>query len=517
VELWRKDDLVKKAVQSKPEECFREGYDLVIPDEGSYKSLKDKTVRRAQDLRVDDHIQRAMNIERALGGAAVLIGANDGPLDTVMIPEKVKSIDWLTTLEPIELYPVQYYEDPTAPKYGEPMLYQLATQGWNGANTLVDGNRAPPPTDKYIHESRLIIFQGIRVSRYQRYDGVLGSMWGDSILGYVVEAIRDFNIACASAGILVTDFSQPIFTMPGLKETVMREPEKLRARMAALELGRSVARAILLDDKETFVRQTTSLTGLAELLDRLASRLASAIEMPITLLMGNSPKGLGNEGESDVRFYYDRIASFQRRHLAPHLRTIYQLIMQSIGGKVPDQWEIKFNPLWQLTEQERADARLTQARADGIYLKNGVLREDEVRVSRFAGGYSYETQIDESKPAPGPVIPPGHAPFGQNPMKPQVSAAGAHGVTGYTRRNPAKKAGPGSVAPQADRYDDAELDEMLMVAQSEWRNAVDSRARLNASGGITPAVDALLNTIERTALEEMAWIEEQRVNQEQPL
>jgi len=214
--------------------------------------------------------------------------------------------------------------------------------------------------------------------------------------------------------------------------------------MMAMDMGRSVARAVLIDSEEEFERKSTNVAGLPDLLNWLASRVASALDMPLTRLMGQSPKGLGNEGETDAQFYYDRILKLQNQKVAPWLRRIISLIIWSMGETEPESSDIRFNTLWQSTDQELAEARLTMARADSLYLKSGVLYADEVRRSRFGGRYSFETQIDPSKKAPGPIAPPGHAPIAGAPGAPGTPGGkpivppglNAHGVTGYTRKNP---------------------------------------------------------------------------------
>lgn len=444
IEMWRGDDLAARAIESVPSECFRQGYEISIADEGRYDDLKESVEERMQELRVDELVEKAFQYERAFGGGAILLGVSDGKaLNEPMKPSEVSGIDWLTVLEPIEIMPFSSYQDVTAPKYGEVEFYQLATHA-PSAGVMPAGtprSAASQPT-QLIHESRLIVFPGIRVSRYQHNTSVAGHLWGDSILTRLTDVLRDFNIAWQAAGIIVTDFSQAVFSMENLLTLVGRDEQKLIDRMRALEMSRSTARAILIDTKESFKRESTSVAGLPDLLDRLSSRLSAAIDMPLTLLMGQSPKGLGNEGDSDVRFYYDRIQSVQERRVGPILRLIAQMIMQSIRKrKLPKKWGIRFHPLWQLTDKEEADARLSQARVDSMYVKMGAVDPNEIRQSRFGGEYSFQTQIDESKDAPGFVaLPPkgvgSIGPDGQ-PVPPAPAGAAGHEVGGYVRRNPA--------------------------------------------------------------------------------
>jgi len=506
IEMWLGDDLFTRAVETLPGEAFREGYELSIADdedpEGELKHIVESKLR---DLQVDQVLERAWQVERALGGAAVLLGVDDGqPLSAPLNPDRAKSFEWLQVLEPIQLVPSTFYDDPNGPKYGEPKLYMLTamspvtpSSGVPMGDTVGGGlqQRTLQIDTRLIHESRLIILGGIRVSRFQRHSIAAGGWWGESVIVRMYDIIRDFHNACAAAGLIVTDFSQAVMKMDGLVQIAARQGAdngELANRMRALNMGRSVARAILIDTKEEFKRESVQISGLTDLLNWLASRVASVLDMPLTLLMGQSPKGLGNEGESDVRFYNDRVASLQARKVSPWLRRIITLVFKVLKKPEPKRWDIEWRALWQMDDAETAEARLTMARADSLYAKMGALHLDEIRKSRWGGSkYSYETHVDLSKPAPGPIAPMGaaHVPDGMRAqpgsLKPQGVGAGSHGVSGYSRRNPQKtsqgaeaKVG-GDAAPGAGVG--AKADAMDFDVQAAWFARVDAVAAAIAS------------------------------------
>lgn len=420
--LWRGDDLAARIVETWPNEMLREGYEVTVSSDyesdgleddadpargdgffarrrarrdaaGQGKELAEALKKKLEALDANEAIHKALCYRRAYGGGAILLGANDGSKDLTrpLNEDLVSDVSFLTVLEPRELTPLYYYADPRQPKFGLVAIWNL--------QTVAPGMPEPGSMNQFgvtvmpVHETRLIIFQGPRVTRISTMDVHPG--FGDSVFTRVNRVLSDFNVSWASAGILVHDFAQAIFKIKGLAEAMsMDKDDLLKIRMRAVELSRSTARAILIDSEEEFKREQTPVSGLPELLDRFMSRLAAAADMPLTLLMGQSPGGLNATGESDIRFFYDRVASAQERDLRPALERLCSLVFRSLGG-VPDQWDLEFRPLWQPTDKEQADARFVQAQTDEKYITLDVLSASEVTRSRFGGEkYSFQTVVD---------------------------------------------------------------------------------------------------------------------------
>jgi uncharacterized protein len=385
-ELWRGNDIAKKAIEVVPEEMFRQGFDIRLGDEG--KKVVEEVMSVLEDLDVDVAMERAVQYERAYGGAAILPVVNDGARDMAepLRPNSIMAIDSLKVYEPRELRPATYYTDPRSSKYGLPATYTLVPMNGLGYSGLQE-----------IHESRLVIFPGIRVSNEDEHGTQLG--WGDSVLTVMQEVMTDFGLSWSAAGVLVGDFAQAVYKFKNLAAIFAADKDgAFFKRMQALDASRSVLRGILLDSEEDYERKATPVTGLPELLDRFATRLAAAADMPVTRLFGMSPAGLNSTGEMDARFWYDRVAAQQRRR-KKQLEQVLAFALRSrsgpLRGQEPQVWSVEFRPLWQPSEQERAQTRLTQAQIDEIYIRNGVVSPEEVALSRFGGDtYSLETTVD---------------------------------------------------------------------------------------------------------------------------
>ena len=447
-ELWRGDDMAARIVETPPSEALREGWTITIGEDDAPerftppeapdpvmapmpgaagvtpqrrttkdgrtrygrwsrmdaatrsdrvadtgKKLQQAVEKQLVDLGAIGALREAMNYERAYGGGALLLGANDytvdmrEPLDLA----NVQSLDWITPLEPRELVPLYWYTNPRAPKFGQPAIYRLVPMITGAA---IERDYVPQMME--VHESRLIIFPGARVTRQ-----VIGSAtygWGDSVFTRVGRALRNFNIGFDSTALLLTDFAQTIYRIKGLAELIAQDGDgALVKKMQSIDLVRSILRAAVVDaDGEDVERKSTSLAGLPEVLDRLSTRLAAAADMPQTLLMGQSPAGLNATGASDIRFFYDRIAGIQRWRVAPAVLRLIEIILITLGeNPAAINHCVEFPSLWQPTDKEIAERNLTQAQADQIYISNGVVSPEEIAVSRFgAEKYSLDTHVD---------------------------------------------------------------------------------------------------------------------------
>lgn len=391
MQLWRSEFLCARMIETEPGEAFRRGYDLKCDD----KEKAEIIVTTAEDLHVDDVMLRAAQFERAYGGAAifpVLEGAL-GDLHEPLNEEAITRVLALHVIEARELQPVRYYTDITNKKFGLPEIYRFTPI--SGGRRGTDG-QAP----QLIHESRLVIFPGTRVSRQTQAGQREG--WGDSVLSRPRSVIAGFGMSWGSAETLMATYGEGVLKIDGLAEVLAQSGSDglLSQRFAAMNLARSTLGVTVIDAKDDYTPRTSStLSGFDSMLIQQAQLVAAACDMPVTILMGMSPAGLNATGEMDIRSWYDRIAKRQSAHYLPRLERLIRLIMLArtgpMGGKEPDVWCVEFRPLWEPSEKDVADAHLVVAQTDEIYINLGVVSPDDVATSRFGGDtYSANMVVD---------------------------------------------------------------------------------------------------------------------------
>lgn len=374
--------------------------------------LEDKLL----ELNAMDVLGDALRYERAFGGSGVLIGVDDGvddltkPLDL----KRVKSVQFLAAYRggwDGELIAWRYYNDPTKPKFGMPEVYMLRNLGVPIASTPAPGETAASARITYpagpagglifyVHESRLLVFPGRTVSRRVR---VQMRGWGESVFTRVEEVLSQYSQTWSAVSNLMQDWAQGVLKIKDLFKQLAAPGGKdggvVQRRARLLQMSRSIARTLVIDSEEEFKREVAPLTGIGDVLDKFAVRLAAAADMPVTLLMGQAPAGLNATGASDVRFFYDRIAAKQQTNLLPQLRRLVRLMLLAkdgpTGGVEPDRWSVEARPLYQLTASEEADVRVKQATVDEKMIQNQVLTPEEIAASRYGGSkWSSETTID---------------------------------------------------------------------------------------------------------------------------
>lgn len=439
-ELWVGDDVAARVVETIPQETLRQGYEIKVQgDEKTAEAARqvaEDLKAKLEDLGADEAFYLAQCYERAYGGAAIWPVTNDqqGSLAEPLRPEQAVEFHSLIVFQPEELQASAYYDDITQPKFGQPKTYRVQPR-----------TPGAQPEAFEIHESRLVVFPGLRVSRENMPGARPG--WGYSVLSRMVHVLRDFNSACDGASALLQDMSQGVFKMSGLIAALAGDQaDAIKARMQLMDVSRSMIRSILLDKEsgEEFERKTTPLTGLPELIDKFMVRLAAAADMPVTLLMGQSPAGMNATGESDRIFFYNRVAQAQRK-LRPRLEQLVRLLMLSpggpTGGQEPDVWCVEFCPLWQPSEKEIVETRRVQAEIDEKYYNMGALGTSEIRASRWGGdSYSLETKLDKEWDAVVEAQTEADLERAQNPTP-------APGATGETAQPAA--AGPAASEPGA--------------------------------------------------------------------
>jgi len=389
------DDIAARIVDQLPEDALRQGFDVKIPieDDAADVSATLETERMIatalEDLQATMRLVEAWSWGRLFGGGVIYMLTDDATaIDQPLRPDQVRRLVSLVVIDKRDIIPMIWDSDPRSATFGEPLLYQIVRTGGQGVASQT----------MLIHRSRLLIFEGARTTWRRR---ATNNGWGMSVLQRPHETLRQFGISWQAVSHRMQDWSQGVFKMDGLISMIASGgKDALKDRMEIVDMGRSTARALLVDaDKEDFTTNETTFTGAADILEKMMIRMAAAAYMPATILFGQSPAGMDATGKSDQDIWDDRVKAAQTQILLPRMKQLVSILLSSregpTHGQVPEGWNIVFRPLRQMTEKENAEIRNLTSQADERDIASGILTPEEVALSRYRPtGYSTETKID---------------------------------------------------------------------------------------------------------------------------
>lgn len=429
--LYRASAVHARVVDMLPDECFRSGFEIRIPGEAE---TAQETNALLADLQAEHHLAAAYRSARHYGGGLVRITVRDGrhpgePLDM----ENIQRVVALNHFSSREAWAYEYYGDMDRENFGQVARYFLAPLFVTGMTSSADN---------MLDATRALRLEGVIGERHVN-QGNFG--WPDSVLQRVHETIRDWSSGYASAAHLLHDASQGVYKLPELTKLLMQNRmDVVSAKIAAIDQAKSVLRGILLGEGETYERQDTTFTGIADTLTRMDFQLAAVTGTPVTVLLGQAPAGLNATGSADLELFRAVAQAERRKRIQPQAEKLVRIVFRSkrgpTGGKEPAKWSITWRPLSVPTDKELADTRKTHAETAQILVDMGAVTARDVARSMFGGEeYSADLNVDpavlEDLPEPEELdpldeLPPGAPEVGGPPALTPSQPASASALNG---------------------------------------------------------------------------------------
>ena len=301
-------------------------------------------------LNVKGKTLEARKKSRLFGGAAIYMDFGDDasqPLDLERVEKG--ALRFLTVFTPRQLIPGEIETDPMSEFYGRPKSYSMVS-GSAGQVT--------------IHPSRLTIFYGNELPENDVVTSA-ASAWGDSVLTSCMDAVKQAESTSANVASLVFEANVDVIAMDGLMDLVGKPDgeRKITERYRIAMQGKGNIKTLILDGKEKYDRKSITFGSLPDLIDRFNQNSAGAADIPMTRFFGMSPGGLNASGDSDLRNYYDRVRAGQELEMQPAMYRQDEALIRSATGQRDPAIYYEWNPLWQMSEKEKADVFKTKADA----------------------------------------------------------------------------------------------------------------------------------------------------------
>jgi uncharacterized protein len=140
-------------------------------------------------------------------------------------------------------------------------------------------------------------------------------------------------------------------------------------------------KGLMLLDKESeeFFQFNMPLAGLADLQQQAQEQMSTPANMPLVIFFGITPSGLNANSDGEIRVWYDFIMSQLEKRVRRPLKYIMDFIQLSEFGDIDQDISFVFEPLYELSDKEAADAEYVRAQTDGLYIDKGVVTNLEVR------------------------------------------------------------------------------------------------------------------------------------------
>lgn len=351
---YRSSWLMRKIVDIPPLDMTR-AWRAWQTDSDAIEALE-KEERR---LGLKAKVKQALTLARLWGGAAIVLGAQaDAPAEELRVDAIGKQdLEYIHVVSRHQLTAGPLVDDILSPWFGRPQ--------WFGLGSV------------QLHPSRVVEFIGQRAPDGGWLSGG-EPFWGDPIMQSIDQALKNADLAQDGFAALIDEAKVDILKIPGLTERALSEEyeTKLTNRFVAAKTGKSVWRMLAIDGDEDWEQRQITWAGMPDIVTTYLEIVAGAADIPVTRLLGQSPKGLQSNGDGERKDYQDMVAARQDELLAPALDRIDEALIRSALGSRPSDIWYKFNPLQQMDEAQQATIENNRSKALQQYAASGLFADE---------------------------------------------------------------------------------------------------------------------------------------------
>ncbi|EJJ3922610.1 DUF1073 domain-containing protein [Salmonella enterica] len=388
----------------------------VIAEEMTRKWIKVKAVGEGDDSRAPRIAQLTDALEHYnVRDAFRLAVEHDGFFGRGQIYIDVRSPSGMSAwTDPAELESRLFISDKKIPK-GSLLGLRVIEPVWtypgmyNADNPLSDDFYRPSEwyvMGKTVHASRMIDLISRPVPDMLKPAYNFGGL---SLVQIAEPYVNNWLRTRDSVGDMLHSFSLNGI-MTDLSQVLQGKKDPNYAKRADLFNRTRDNRGLLILDKtkEEFFQFNTPLNGLDTLQAQAQEHMFFVSAIPSVKFAGLSPTGLNASSEGEIRVFYDTIAALATRLLKKPLKKVLDIIQLSEFGDIDPDITFEFEPLHELTREQLANIRKTEAETDQIYESAGAVTNNEVRErlatapdSPYSGiDLSGEIEIDDTEENP---------------------------------------------------------------------------------------------------------------------
>lgn len=292
-------------------------------------------------LHIKDLFHKAVTTTGYMGGAFIFIDTGE---DDLTLPLAINDLSAelkegskvkFVVVDPVNVSPIEYNcIDPLRDDYMRPRMWQVL--------------------GKRVHASRLLPFVENQPPMLLKPNyNFLGIPQAQILWDYVMH----FNQTRASTARLLEKIS--LLVVQTDMDAVLSDEhgiELFDAKMEFLERYRNNDSVFVCDkESEGVMNVQTTIAGCTDVVRQSLELIACINRTPAVKLLGISPSGFNATGESDLKNYYDYIASKQELY-REQIQTIINIIQLVEFGNIDPAITFKFEPL---NEENKASQAMT--------------------------------------------------------------------------------------------------------------------------------------------------------------
>lgn len=397
--FYEGNGLFAKIIDAPAEEALKHGFKLADVSDEEVETFYQEAL---DELDWEETAMTALKWARLFGGSIIVMLINDGGgLEEPLNWQNIQSIDDMRVYDRSQIQPdfsTVFKYDPRDPfrtrgsRLGMPERYHVSSQYGNFT----------------VHESRCLVFRNGVLP--ENTSNSIYQMWGMPEYIRLKKAIMNTELAHNSAPRMLDRSVQPVYKMKELANLLATdEGESLvLKRLQVIDLARGLLNSLVIDSEgEDYDFKSFQFTGVADAVDTCCNFLSALTNIPQSILFGIPPKAYGDAGKKDLENWYSFVGRIQKRMVKSNLRYLLSVIFQAglATGEVDEVPKIKveFNPLWTLSDLEKADLELKKAQAAKakaetvkIYRDMEAIDSSEIRRKLAdSGEFEIETILDE--------------------------------------------------------------------------------------------------------------------------
>ena len=351
-DIFNECGIGRQAVGRVVDDAFRKGFNI----------SNDRLSDIFSELKGSNKFRLAHLWGRLFGGSLIVMVINDGA-DSMTKPInkfKVKSVEALRVYDRSEISIISRNNNPLNKNYGEPEVYRV---------TSVTGSYD-------VHYSRCIRFGGIDTDNVTKNQN---DTWDNSALRPVYDSLMSHLSVLGSGEQIMDEFVIGVLKMKNLMQlSATEQGEKtIIKRLELTDESKSNENTVVIDGtEEDYTKHISSISGFKEVIEAWMSEVAGSCVpvMPQTVLFGRSPAGQNATGDSDIRLWYDGVATYQKNEVLPKLTEFFNIFSED--------YSIDFNPVYEETQSEKATAFKDYMAGASAAVGAGIYTPEEIATSR---------------------------------------------------------------------------------------------------------------------------------------